>query len=161
MAEIFVYANRLNSFPIFGDEAYSFSQLQVSAVLADFSGWIGEMGNAYVWDDGIVRGFVVSAGGEAVSYTHLDVYKRQTEDMSEIFADAWLMQDDDPRVLAREAEIRAYGNICPGIAREKVLKQAKLSLTIDQWMADHECVASAVQCWDSVEANYGLSLIHI
>ena len=78
-----------------------------------------------------------------------------TEDMSEIFADAWLMQDDDPRVLAREAEIRAYGNICPGIAREKVLKQAKLSLTIDQWMADHECVASAVQCWDSVEANYG------
>lgn len=64
MAEIFVYANRLNSFPIFGDEAYSFSQLQVSAVLADFSGWIGEMGNAYVWDDGIVRGFVVSAGGE-------------------------------------------------------------------------------------------------
>ncbi len=78
-----------------------------------------------------------------------------TEDMSEIFADAWLMRDDDPRVLAREAEIRAYGNICPGIAREKVLKQAKLSLTIDQWMADHECVASAVQCWDSVEANYG------
>lgn len=78
-----------------------------------------------------------------------------TEDMSEIFADAWLLQDDDPRVLAREAEIRAYGNICPGIAREKVLKQAKLSLIIDQWMADHECVASAVQCWDSVEANYG------
>lgn len=78
-----------------------------------------------------------------------------TEDMSEIFADAWLLQDDDPRVLAREAEIRAYGNICPGITREKVLKQAKLSLTIDQWMADHECVASAVQCWDSVEANYG------
>ena len=64
MAEIFVYANRLNYFPIFGDEAYSFSQLQVSAVLADFSGWIGEMENAYVWDDGIVRGFVVSAGGE-------------------------------------------------------------------------------------------------
>ena len=78
-----------------------------------------------------------------------------TEDMSEIFADAWLLRDDDPRVLAREAEIRAYGNICPGIAREKVLKQAKLSLTIDQWMADHECVASAVQCWDIVEANYG------
>ena len=78
-----------------------------------------------------------------------------TEDMSEIFADAWLLQDDDPRVLAREEEIRSYGNICPGIAREKVLKQAKLSLTIDQWMADHECVASAVQCWDSVEANYG------
>ena len=64
MAEIFVYANRLNSFPIFGDEAYFFSQLQVSAVLADFSGWIGEMEKAYVWDDGIVRGFVVSAGGE-------------------------------------------------------------------------------------------------
>ena len=64
MAEIFVYSNRLNYFPIFGDEAYSFSKLQVTAVLADFSEWIGDLENAYVWDDGILRGFVVSAGGE-------------------------------------------------------------------------------------------------
>ena len=78
-----------------------------------------------------------------------------TEDMSELFADAWLMKDDDPAVAARVAEIRAYGDVCPGIAEEKLLKQAKLSLTIEKWMADHDCQASAVQCWDSVEANYG------
>ena len=78
-----------------------------------------------------------------------------TEDMSEIFADAWLLKDDDPSVIAKVAEIRAYGNICPGIADEKVVKQAKLIITIEKWMADQECVASAIQCWDSVEANYG------
>ena len=78
-----------------------------------------------------------------------------TEDMSEIFADAWLLKDDDPAVIAKVEEIRAYGNICPGIADEKVIKQAKLIITIEKWMADQECVASAIQCWDSVEANYG------
>ena len=41
------------------------------------------------------------------------------------------------------------------IAGEKVVKQAKLIITIEKWMADQECVASAIQCWDSVEANYG------
>ena len=78
-----------------------------------------------------------------------------TEDMSEIFADAWLLGDDDPAVAEKAAEIRAYGNVCPGIADEKVLRQAKLIITIEKWMADHDCEASAVQCWDSVEANYG------
>lgn len=78
-----------------------------------------------------------------------------TEDMSEIFADAWLLKDDDPAVAAKAAEIRAYGSVCPGVPDEKILKQAKLILTVEKWMAEHDCAASAVQCWDSVEANYG------
>ena len=78
-----------------------------------------------------------------------------TEDMSELFADAWLLGDGDPAVAAKAKEIRAYGSVCPGTADEKVLKQAKLALTIDRWMEEHACDASAVQCWDSVEANYG------
>ena len=78
-----------------------------------------------------------------------------TEDMSEIFADAWLLKDDDPEVTAKADEIRAYGRVAAGISDEKVLKQAKLILTVEKWMKDHDCCASAVQCWDSVEANYG------
>lgn len=78
-----------------------------------------------------------------------------TEDMSEIFADAWAMGDDEPRVSAKEAEIRSYGRICPSIGPEKLKKQAKLALAIDDWMEKNACDASAIQCWDSVEANYG------
>ena len=78
----------------------------------------------------------------------------ETEDMSEIFADAAQL-NDDALVRAKVEEIRAYGTICPGISEEKLEKQAKLCIVLENWMRDHHCDASAVQCWDSVEANYG------
>jgi L-fucose isomerase-like protein len=78
----------------------------------------------------------------------------ETEDMSEIFDDIAHIAD---RALIEKkvAEIRAYGNVCPGISGEKVERQAKLSIALENWMESHHCDASAVQCWDSVEANYG------
>ncbi len=77
-----------------------------------------------------------------------------TVDMSEIIIAAQNMDNSD-RVSKRVAEIKAYGKIKPGIAEDKILKQAKLSLTIEKWVADNECDASAIQCWDSLENNYG------
>ena len=52
-------------------------------------------------------------------------------------------------------EIRAYGRVADGIGEEKLVRQAKLCLALDDWMETHECDASAVQCWDTVEKNYG------
>ena len=78
----------------------------------------------------------------------------ETEDMSEIFDDIAHL-DDRAAIDQKIAEIRAYGNICPGISDEKVERQAKLSIALETWMEAHHCDASAVQCWDSVEANYG------
>lgn len=60
-----------------------------------------------------------------------------------------------PEVARRVAEIKEYGRIDSRIAEEKILKQAKLSLTLEKWVNDNECDASAVQCWDSLENNYG------
>ncbi len=77
-----------------------------------------------------------------------------TEDFSEIFADIEEL-NDQAEIDAKVAEIRAYGNVCPCISDEKVLKQAKLCLAIEHWMDERQCDASAVMCWDSVEANYG------
>lgn len=77
----------------------------------------------------------------------------ETEDMSEIFADA--AEVSDAQAQAKAEEIRGYANICPGISEEKVLKQARLIVALENWMRDHHCDASAIQCWDSVEANYG------
>lgn len=78
----------------------------------------------------------------------------ETEDFSEIFADIAELADENA-IEMKMAEIRAYGNIAYGISDEKIRKQAKLCLALDQWMEAHHCDASAIQCWDSVEANYG------
>ncbi len=78
----------------------------------------------------------------------------ETEDFSEILADVAALTDEE-RIKGKVAEIRAYGNIAAGISDEKVIRQAKLCLAIEDWMAAHHCDASAVMCWDSVEANYG------
>ena len=77
-----------------------------------------------------------------------------TEDFSEIFADVEELTDQ-AQIDAKMQEIYAYGNVCPGISKEKVEKQAKLCIAIENWMDERKCDASAVMCWDSVEANYG------
>lgn len=82
----------------------------------------------------------------------------ETEDFSEIIADALLLKDDDPRVIQRVRDICAYGNVQEDIGQEKLIRQAKLCIVLDHWMQAHQCVASAIQCWDSVEANYGCAM---
>jgi len=52
-------------------------------------------------------------------------------------------------------EIRNYGRIPETISEEKVVRQAKLCLVLEQWVMENECNASAIQCWDSIQNNYG------
>lgn len=75
-------------------------------------------------------------------------------DMSEIVAAAQNM-GDTATVLDKAAEIKAYGKIDPSVVEEKILKQAKLSLAIEDWVNENQCDASAIQCWSSVQNNYG------
>jgi len=81
----------------------------------------------------------------------------ETEDFSEIFADIEALQDEE-RIRARVEEICAYGNVMDGIEQEKLRKQAKMSLVLEDWMDTHHCDASAIQCWDTPEANYGCAM---
>jgi L-fucose isomerase-like protein len=76
-------------------------------------------------------------------------------DMSEIIFAALKLADNDPAVAEKAAEIRGYGAIENGTADEKVLRQAKLCVTLENWVKKNRCDASAVQCWDSIENNYG------
>ena len=52
-------------------------------------------------------------------------------------------------------EIHSYGTIPDYIAPEKVLRQAKLSLAIESWMSENDIQAAGIQCWTSVQENYG------
>jgi L-fucose isomerase-like protein len=76
-------------------------------------------------------------------------------DLSEIIFGAQALADDDRVVKSKLAEIRNYGMIAEHIPLENILKQTKLSVTIDRWMEDNECDASAIECWDSIQNNYG------
>ncbi len=78
----------------------------------------------------------------------------QTVDFSEVIFNA-MNYSDEAKVAAKVKEIRDYGSI-PDFVDDKLLeKQAKLCLAISEKVDELECDASTVQCWDSVENNYG------
>ena len=76
VAEIFVFNNRINYFPIFKQEEYSFGELQVVSMIDHYFGKGEVLENLYVADEcGIVKGFMEIHGTEirkSVSYTHLN-----------------------------------------------------------------------------------------
>jgi L-fucose isomerase-like protein len=75
-------------------------------------------------------------------------------DMSEIISAAQKMGENE-EVGKRVEEIKAYGRISESVPEEKIIKQVKLSLVLERWIEQNECDASAIQCWDSLQNNYG------
>ncbi len=78
----------------------------------------------------------------------------QTVDFSEVIFRA-MKYDDTEKVNRKIDAIREYGSIPDFISPELLEKQAKLCLAIEEKVDELECDASTVQCWDSVENNYG------
>lgn len=75
-------------------------------------------------------------------------------DLSEIIASASKIDDQAAVLKSRMNEIKAYARV-PKEFEEKLITQAKFGLAIDEWVAENEVDATAVQCWDSLEKNYG------
>ena len=61
IAEIVVFNYRLNFFPIFRDDSFYFEEMSVSRQV---SRYLDELGNIWVYDDGVVKGFVQIEGRE-------------------------------------------------------------------------------------------------
>ena len=80
-----------------------------------------------------------------------------TIDLSEIFGKATRLGDEDAKVKEKLQIIRAYvpTNQVPPAA---VVKQAKLGVVIDDWMRANDLNASAIQCWTSLQKNYGVNV---
>jgi L-fucose isomerase-like protein len=76
-------------------------------------------------------------------------------DLSVIISNATALVDENKAVQNKLAQIHDYGKIPNYIPTANVLKQAKLSVVLDRWMEDNGCVASAIECWDSIQNNYG------
>ena len=78
-----------------------------------------------------------------------------TVDLSELIAAAVAIKDDAPELKAKLDDIAAYGKIPAHIKPANVAKQAKWSIAVDRWITENECDASAIQCWRSLQDNFG------
>ncbi|MDA3948404.1 MAG: fucose isomerase [Spirochaeta sp.] len=76
-------------------------------------------------------------------------------DLSEIIAAAQRIDTDSSAAKAKMEQVREYGRIPNAIVETNVQKQVSLSVAVEQWMEENECDASAIQCWSSVQNNYG------
>jgi L-fucose isomerase-like protein len=79
----------------------------------------------------------------------------ETLDLSEIFGRIDRLADNDAGVTAKLQQIDEYIQT-KGIPAESLLKMAKLGAVIDGWMQEMNLQASAVQCWTSLEENFGV-----
>ena len=61
IAEIEVFNYRLKFYPIFRDDAFYFGELQVPNVAKRYA---DSLENIRVWDDGVVKGFILVKDGE-------------------------------------------------------------------------------------------------
>lgn len=75
-------------------------------------------------------------------------------DLSEIIARAKSIKDSR-QVKDTVSEIKAYGTIPDYIKEENIIKSAKLYLAVEGFISENKCVAGAIQCWTSIQENYG------
>jgi L-fucose isomerase-like protein len=65
------------------------------------------------------------------------------------------MADDDPQVLRIAESIEEYADTS-AVQRESVIKSAKLELFLRRWGKENDIDAFAIQCWTSIQANFGV-----
>ncbi len=80
-----------------------------------------------------------------------------TVDFSEILGNANRLSEGDARVQAKLDEIRAYAK-SDAVPSPALLRMAKLGLAISDWMRSYDLNASAIQCWTSLQQNYGINV---
>ena len=75
-------------------------------------------------------------------------------DLSEILFAAQKIADDDPKFAEMCQRINGYAEV-PESYREKLSLVAKFGVAVEAWIEANDVQAVAIQCWDSLEQNYG------
>jgi L-fucose isomerase-like protein len=76
-------------------------------------------------------------------------------DLSEIIFAAQALKDEDKTVKAKLDEMREYGTIPASIPEPNVLRNARLCVALERWVAENAVDACAVQCWTAIQNLYG------
>ena len=78
-----------------------------------------------------------------------------TLDLSEVIGGSAKIADSDPEIRALLADISDYADTT-AIAKDSLLKMAKLELFLRRWAKEEALNAFAIQCWTSIQNNYGV-----
>jgi L-fucose isomerase-like protein len=76
-------------------------------------------------------------------------------DLSEVFGLIDRLEDDDPEVGQKLDEIKAYA-APKNVPEVSLVKMAKLGVVMGRWIEENQLVATAVQCWTSMEEYFGI-----
>ncbi|UCF39373.1 MAG: L-fucose/L-arabinose isomerase family protein [Acidobacteriota bacterium] len=79
----------------------------------------------------------------------------ETVDLSEILGRISKRSDDDKAVQKKLQAIESYVSV-KGIPKDALMRMAKLSTVVEEWMEETEVSMSAVQCWTAIEQYYGV-----
>ena len=79
-----------------------------------------------------------------------------TIDLSEILGNARDLSDDDARVKEKVVAIRDYADTS-GSPDDAICAMAKLYVVCEDWMQANDLDATAIQCWTSIQKNYGVN----
>ena len=83
-----------------------------------------------------------------------------TIDLSEIFGSAGKIPDSDASVKARIEQIRQYTDTSAA-PPEALVRMSKFALVLDDWMDSLGISATAIQCWSSLQKNFGVNVCTI
>ena len=75
-------------------------------------------------------------------------------DLSEIIFAAQKIDADDLALLEKIKTIKAYAKV-PADYIDKMPLVARFALAVERWQVANQCDALAIQCWDSLEQNFG------
>lgn len=80
-----------------------------------------------------------------------------TVDLSEFLGKADKLDAAHAGVVAKLADIKGYAP-APDVPEAKLLQMARLGVVLDEWMEVNAIDATAIQCWTSVQENFGCNV---
>ncbi|MFZ1768162.1 MAG: fucose isomerase, partial [Caldilinea sp.] len=81
----------------------------------------------------------------------------QTLDLSEVLGWVQRLPEEDGRVEKKLADIKAYADY-GSVPPPSLVKMARLGVVIEDWMDRNDLIATAIQCWTSLQRNFGVNV---
>ena len=79
----------------------------------------------------------------------------ETIDLYELLGQAGRLADDAAAVMQKLADLKDY--VKTGNVDEKILvRMSKFGVAVDEWIADKQLDATAIQCWTAMEEFFGI-----
>ena len=78
-------------------------------------------------------------------------------DLSELFGEAKRIPDEDRALKEKIQQITDYLPFDSSSSTNSLNRTAKLAVVLDKWIAENELQAGSIQCWTSIQKNYGVT----